>query len=204
MIFRDINSENFSNTINKIYNHYLFLLFVSGFSLAIFSKSFFILFTNSRYYSSILFVPFLIISVILSGINTYLEVLLVARGRQGLLGRIIFITALVSLSLNLILIKILGIYGCIIASLGAYLISNIICHYYTSLSNRKLLHQFILFIIIAFLPNCINLNNIIFEIIIKISAIIIFTLISIKFFNIGFDNLIKYKIYKKLFYGKKN
>lgn len=149
-IFREHSNEGFINTVDKLYKVYIAFLYVPAFAITLFTSEILHFFTSSsQYYAAGNYIVYLIVSVIISGINIFLGTLLIANNRRRIVTFSSFASAIVSLIVNLLLIKYYGVLGACIASILSFLV---VCIFYFSkvfLLNKYLWQQ-ILFVIIFF------------------------------------------------------
>jgi O-antigen/teichoic acid export membrane protein len=129
ILFRYYLGENFDNINLKFYKLYLCLLIIAAFGTGFFSKEFFLFATSTAFFSAYKMIPFLLISVVISGINSYLNILMIACNKQKLVSIISIFSGVLSVLLNFIFIPLLGTYGAIIASSISFLLVNIFYHY---------------------------------------------------------------------------
>ena len=190
ILFKEYFNENFQEINLKLYKFYLLALFAGAFGTSIFSREFFAIATSGVFREGYKLVPLFIVSVIIAGINTYLNVLMIANKKQKIVSFVSIISAIISVVLNLILIPYYGCYGAIIASAASFLFSNIIFQYHTVIIKKFFISQVILIAQIVFVPiiydELFNFN-ILINFVLKIIICILFILLSFKFFNIDLN-----------------
>ena len=195
VLFREYHGNNFEEINLKFYKLYLCILIIAAFGTACLSKEFFLIATSTAFLSAYKIVPFLLISVVLSGINTYLNILMITLNKQKLVSIISIISGVLSVTLNLILIPVLGFYGAIIASSISFLLVNIVCHYNVVIKSRYFFSQFVLLILIVVIPYyydiVISSTNLFLNITIKSLMILIFGIIAFFIFGINFRSFKK-------------
>ena len=195
VLFREYHGNNFEEINLKFYKLYLCILIIAAFGTACLSKEFFLIATSTAFLSAYKIVPFLLISVVLSGINTYLNILMITLNKQKLVSIISIISGVLSVILNLILIPVLGFYGAIIASSISFLLVNIVCHYNVVIKSRYFFSQFILLILIVVIPFyydiVISSTNLLLNITIKSLMILIFGITTFLIFGINFRSFKK-------------
>jgi O-antigen/teichoic acid export membrane protein len=189
-IFKDFGTENFSETNNNLYKIYLFLVILFGFGLSLFSKEVFLIGTSSDFLKGYKIVPFILISVIISASNLYLDMLLIAAGKQKIVSYTTILSAVLSVILNFTLIPIFGYFGAIIASIAAFTITNIICQYNIKLENRYIANQFFFISIIVIIPLLydefvsLNLYNLFWDFLFKSLIMVLFSTVLYYFFDL--------------------
>ncbi len=152
ILFKEYFNENFQETNLKLYKIYLMAIFIGAFGASIFSKEFFIIATSGVFREGYKLVPLFIISVVIAGINTYLNILMIANKKQKLVSLVSIISAVISVVLNLIFIPYYGCYGAIIASAASFLFSNIIFQYQTVIKKKYILTQIALMSLVVLVP----------------------------------------------------
>jgi O-antigen/teichoic acid export membrane protein len=190
MVFKDFNSDNFSETNSKLYTIYLFLVILFGFGLSLFSKEVFLIATSPDFLNGYKIVPFILISVIISASNLYLDMLLIAAGKQKIVSYTTILSGIISVILNFALIPIFGFYGAIIASITAFTFTNIVCQFNVKLQKRYIAVQLLFLLIIIAIPPfydefiSLNIDNLVWDIFLKSLIMIFFSMALINFFDI--------------------
>lgn len=198
ILFKEFFKENFQETNLKLYKIYLLVIFSGAFAASIFSKEIFLIATSEAFKVGYKLVPLFIVSVVISGVNTYLNILMIANKKQKLVSLVSIISAGISVILNFILIPNFGCYGAIIASVVAFLFSNIIFQYHTVIKNKYIISQFLLMaliVLIPFLYDEIFEMEIVLNITVKIFIFILFAVLSLIVFNIDL-------VFFKMFFSK--
>lgn len=195
VLFREFNNEGFEEVNLGFYKIYLFALIVAAFATACFSKEFFLIATSAEFIPAYKIVPFLLLSVIIAGVNTYLNILMIALNKQKIVSVLAIISGISSVGLNFLLIPKFGIYGAVIASTTSFLIVNIVCHYIVKLKKHYLFSQFLLLILVVLVPSYFErvfaFGNIGMQIGLKFVVVIIFSGLALFCFNINISNLKK-------------
>lgn len=198
ILFKEYLSNNFQKTNLNLYKIYLLAIFIGAFLVSIFSKEFFIIATSGFFREGYKLVPLFIVSVIVSGINTYLGVLMIANNKQKIVSLISIMSAIISVILNFLLIPYLGTHGAIIASALSFIFCNIILQFNTVIPNKFISAQIFLVLLIIFIPFTFDLycgNNILINIILKSFISILFILLSLIMLKINIIDLksLRYK-----------
>jgi O-antigen/teichoic acid export membrane protein len=200
VLFKEYFNENFQETNLKLYKVYLLAIFVGAFGASIFSKEFFIIATFGVFREGYKLVPLFIVSVVIAGINTYLNILMIANKKQKIVSLVSIISAIISVALNLIFIPYYGCYGAIIASAASFLFSNIIFQYHTVITKKYILTQILLMSLVVLTP---IIYDAFFEFEL-ISNIAIKAIVSLGFIFLSFKILhIDLSFIKSKFYTKK-
>lgn len=190
MVFKDFNSDNFSETNSKLYTIYLFLVILFGFGLSLFSKEVFLIATSPDFLNGYKIVPFMLISVIISASNLYLDMLLIAAGKQKIISYTTILSGIISVILNFTLIPIFGFYGAIIASITAFTFTNIVCQFNVKLQKRYIAVLLLFLLIIITIPPfydefiSLKIDNLVWDIFLKSLIMIFFSIALLNFFDI--------------------
>lgn len=187
VLFKEYFNENFQETNLKLYKVYLLAIFIGAFGASIFSKEFFIIATSGVFREGYKLVPLFIVSVVIAGINTYLNILMIANKKQKLVSLISIISAVISVILNLIFIPYYGCYGAIIASAASFLFSNIIFQYHTVIAKKYIITQILLMSLVVLIPTIYDIAfefQLIVNIVIKAFISLAFIFLSFKILNI--------------------
>jgi len=189
-IFREHNNEGYLQLVDKLYRFYLASLYISGFLMVLFVKEILLFFTTSQYYGAGFYVLYLVIAVIISGINIFLTTLLIADNRRKIVSYSSFVAAISSFVANLLLIKYYGVLGACIASILSFLVVSIFYFIKVILKHRYLLVQFFflaIFLSVTYLmPSTLTLTA---DIGIKLLLVAFFLLIVKKSLNIELPTL---------------
>jgi len=152
IIFKEFTEDNFQDTNIKLFRIYLFALFAGAFCTSIFSKEFFVIATSGVFREAYRIVPYLIISVVISGINTYYGILLIANKKTIQVSSIFILSAIINIVLNFVFVPYYGYYGAIIASTISFLAANLIFQHNIIINNKHLTAQAVLIILVVVIP----------------------------------------------------
>lgn len=175
-IFKDHGTPGYQDKIELLYKFFLLSLLCAGCFLSVFSREVFLFFTSARYLSAYRLVPFLVIPVIIAGINTFLSTLMIAEGKQLLITKGTVLSAAVTLLGNLLITPRLGIPGAIMTSMASFTLVTIYYQFNLKLEKKMLLEQLFLMGVVACLPflPVYNLTNVGLVILLKLSIFIAF------------------------------
>lgn len=148
-IFREHSKEGYKPLVDSLYKIYIVALFIPGFMLILYVKEILLFFTSQQYYPSAQYVVYLVVAVIVSGMNTFFGTILIADNKRKIITYSSFISAIASFALNLVLIKIFGVFGACIASILSFLVVYIFYFRKVDLVNKYLFQQ-VLFVTIFF------------------------------------------------------
>lgn len=201
VLFKEYFNSDFQQTNLKLYKIFLLAVFVGAFGASIFSKEFFIIATSGVFREGYKLVPLLIVSVVIAGVNTYLNVLMIANKKQKMVSLVSTISAVISVILNFIFIPYFGYYGAIIASACSFLFSNIIFQLNTFIIEKYIHTQIALMLLIIIVPTVYDTYfdiNFIANIILKLVLSLLFVLLTIIVFKIDI-NFIRRKFLRPKF-----
>jgi len=192
VIFKEFYNDSFQNTNMKLFKVYLFSLFAGSFCISIFSKEFFEIVTSDAFYLGYKIVPFLIIPIVISGINTFYGIHIIAAKKTKLNSITFTLNAGINVVLNFIFIPFWGYYGAIMASTISFLITNLIFQYNVNIEKKYLLSQFVLVSLVTIAP--IFFNNyfhlsVFFAIIVKTILCLIFFILILFFLDLNYIKL---------------
>ncbi len=177
-IFREHNSADYLDKVNKLYKIYIAALYVPAFCVILFSREILFFFASKQYFTAANYVSYLVIAVIVSGINTFVGTLLIADNKRSIISYSSFTAAILSFIINLVFIKYYGVIGACVASILSFLVVSVFYFIKITMHKKYLLQQFSfisIFILAAYFihPDV----AIILTIFIKILLVIIFGLI---------------------------
>lgn len=193
ILFKEYAGSNFIAVNSLLYKSYLSVIIMGAFGVAIFSKEIFMIAASKNFLVGYKIVPLLVTSVAISGINIYLDMLLITENKQKIVSYTTILSGVISIIINLILIPIFGYYGAIIASISSFLTVNVICQFSLKIEKRFIFPQVILIILVALIPylydTLIPLRGILSNIMLKLVLFIVFALITAKWFYINVNQL---------------
>ena len=183
ILFKAYATDDFASLSARLYKYYLLFVYIGGFGIAIISKEVFRFMGSKAFQAGYVIVPGMVLSVILSGVNLYLNTILIAEKRQKIISISIIISATVSIALNFILIPHYGYYGAIVAAFSASIAGNIISQYYARVKGKLIIQQVLLLAIVLGVPLLFdlfsNFNNL--AVILLIKALLVMTFSGLTF-----------------------
>lgn len=187
ILFKEYASSYFEDLNTRIFRYYLLLVFAGGFALSLLSKEVFLLATSGKYHSGYTIVPFMVVSVIIAGANVYLSTLLVAKRKQKILSIATIFSAVLSISVNFLLIPYLGYKGAAISSILASCTSNIIEHAFVKLKHKLIYQQILLLVIVCATPYLFDylLPDLNMGLSIGLKLVLLLTFSALAFFILG-------------------
>lgn len=151
-IFKEHGTPAYKEKVTFLYKIFLFAVFLSAAGISLFSREIFHYLTSQKYMAAAYLVPFLVLPAIVSGLNTFLSTLIIAEGKQVVVTKGTFISALFTLIGDLILIRIYGVPGAIATSILSFAVVYFYYHFHVELNNRLFLPQLFFLVIIIVIP----------------------------------------------------
>lgn len=119
---REIESTNDKKYYVEVFDNYAFVLFFSAMIIISISKIFMGFYVGSEFLESWHFVPILVICAVFAGISSYFGSMYGAL-KKNLNSMVTTVSsALLNITLNLVFIKLIGIYGALIGSIVSYFV----------------------------------------------------------------------------------
>lgn len=109
--FKTFGSDNFVSVFQKVRDMLLFVVLIGGICLSVFSREFFIYFSSEKYDTAYLYVPIIVIGAIASAIGQMYTTVLTAQGRTKTNALITVAGAIISITLNTIFLRFVGIWA---------------------------------------------------------------------------------------------
>jgi len=211
VFYKNMDEEGMKKFFTKTLNYFTLGISFLSMILILFSKEIIILFSvgNTDYWGAYIIVPFLVTSLIFTGINGQLILPFQKMKMTKLISKITIISAAINFVLNLILIPHLSSIGAAIST-GLAQLFSMICYFYfmkkrdvAEFELAKILKIFGLIAATLFVYYIINDYSLLYRVVLKILLLSIFA-VFIYFFNIldnneikNFTNFIKEKIKQK-------
>ncbi len=193
LFFKHFGKDDFIGIYTNIKNMYIYLTLVGALFLSLFSKEFFIIFSSKEFLLAHKFVPYILIGTVASSISLLYSTIITAMGKTKHNALITIFGALCSILVNILLLKVIGIWAAILASALTYILSLLIRIYF---SKRQFFEsKSVMAFLIAFFPailfNSLEFNlsfNI--ELLIKAIISIGITILLTLFMNIKIKKII--------------
>jgi O-antigen/teichoic acid export membrane protein len=148
-IFREHAHKYFMEFADKLFKIFIAALYIPGFAMVLFARETLLFFTSSQYLPAEKYVVYLVVAVIISGINTFLTTLLIANNSRKVITYTFLAAAGISFIANLLFIKYFGVLGACIASIISFLIIYIFYYKKVVLKHTYIIQQ-IVFAVIFF------------------------------------------------------
>jgi len=128
LLFREAKEENFMNSFYTIKKQYMFLVFVIGLLVIMFSQELLHFITSEKFYEAYYLVPFIVLAAISKGIYMLYAVLLMIQKNTKLLSKAIFLGAIVNIGINLLFVEAYGSIVAAISTFVAFLLMTMMVH----------------------------------------------------------------------------
>ncbi len=151
----DTLEQDFIPYMSKMNNIYNFALYALALGLSLFSKEALMIVASKSYYSAAFYVPFVLVGVVFSGRNMLMSCALTAEKRSVISGIGTMIGAVLSVTINLILIPKIGVIAAPIALSVSYMVMNIylkVCTKIKFFNNLQDAVAMIIFLVVSVFP----------------------------------------------------
>lgn len=125
-IYKRHGSDNYYGFIKKIQSAFFVVVYAAGLAISLFSQEVFYYMTSGDFHEGYKLVPILIIGVVMTGQNVIYSGVLSADKSTKVIGLATLIGAAFSLSFNIFLIPIWGVYAAAISSAISFTIMNML------------------------------------------------------------------------------
>lgn len=147
-IFKRYGKPDYFLFLKKVQALFYIAIYVVGLCICLFSQEVFYFMTGAGFHEGYKLVPLLIIGVIMSGQNVIYNGLLSAERRTKVIGLVTLLGGLFSISFNLILIPIGGIYAAAVSSAVAFTIMNVSLYFLVQFEGKSMLRELLCIITI--------------------------------------------------------
>jgi O-antigen/teichoic acid export membrane protein len=178
-IFKNWGSKNFIILFEKIRDTYVYILLIGVLCLSIFSKEFFQIMSNIKFHEAYWYVPLIIIGVYSSSLSMLYGTIITAKGKTKINSIVSIVGAIISISLNVLLLPILGLVSAAIVSSFALTVELFILIGYSRLElnhKKPLLSVLIVGVTIYFTVYFLSFEQILNAILFKILVVILLIL----------------------------
>lgn len=196
-IYKEHSNTSYYQTVDKLYRFYIVSLYVPAFCMILFAKEILVFFTASQYFSAENYVIYLVVAVVISGINIFLGTTLIAEGKRKIISYASTTAAIISFISNLLFIKYFGVLGACIASILSFFVVFIFYYSKTTILHKYLIQQ-LSFIVIFFVSEYFLQSSLPLEldILIKLLLLTGFLFLAKKILNIQLPPLSSLKTLK--------
>lgn len=174
-IFKHFGNPDFNNEFEKIRDIFVYVLLIGTFGLGIFSKEFFILFSNESFHLAYKYVPLILIGVYFSGLNMLYSTIITAKSRTKINMIINLFGAFISITFNFIFLERFGLVAAALVSSFSIMFMFVLAKFNakTHITNsRPFVGAFLVAILVYLLVFKFSPISIMFSLSIKVSALI--------------------------------
>ncbi len=114
--FKTYGTIEFKSRFTRVFDVYFTLLLLGALGLGLFAKEFFILFSNEAYHEAYFFVPLILIGVVATSLKLMFGTVITASGRTKISSMITITGGIISVTLNILLLRHWGIIAACISS----------------------------------------------------------------------------------------
>lgn len=187
--FKIYGTSIFGERFEHVHNAFLFFLLLGATVLSLYAKEFLSIMSSESFWSAYLYVPILLIGVVSSSMCNLYGTILTAQGKTKINSMISMIGGFSSVIMNILLLPRLGITAACMTSAFAFLgmlIASILLSR-IRIPYKKILIALILTFILTVGPvYCLELDSMLFSILVKLGCFIILSLITAKLLNFKF------------------
>ena len=180
-IFKNWGSEDFIKIFDNIRNGFVYVLLIGVLCLSIFSKEFFQIMTNVKFYHAYWYVPMIIIGVYSSSLSMLYGTIITAKGKTKINSVVSITGATISIVLNILFLPKFGLITAALVSSFAMTVMLFISIWYAELKISHIRPAFSLLLVasvIYIMVYTVHIDNIIYSIILK-SIVSLFVIIGI-------------------------
>lgn len=192
-IFKSWGQEDFLRVFEKIRNSFVYVLLIGVLCLTLFSKEFFQIMSTAKFHNAYFYVPMIIIGVYSSSIRMLYGTVVTAQSKTKMNSAVSIIGASISIILNILLLPKFGLICAALVSSLALTVESFILIRYSNLNinHFKPFLGFLIAAIFIFLfVYIIEIDQIIYFILVKIGVLLVTVLLLSKIFSINPLNII--------------
>lgn len=128
--FNMYNKPEAPRFFSKIFTYYAFVLFWSSLGIGLFSREIIVLFSSSEtYYDAYLYVPWLVTAISFFGLQNFFVIGLHHAKKTRRVATITLLVLVFSLTLNVLLIPRIGLYGAVVSAILSGLMMMFLSYY---------------------------------------------------------------------------
>ena len=169
--FQTYNTPDFKNRFIIVRDFLLSIVLIGCVFIGVMSKEFFIIFSSQDYHTAYLYVPIILIGVVAYSMGIMYETVIIAREKTLVNTIITIVGAIISISLNVILLERIGIYSAASVFALSFIIVLVAKEYYSKLRInhvRPIITSVLVFVVLFAICFYMNIDNIYISILIKI------------------------------------
>lgn len=193
-LFRRFGTEGFNTFIRKTQSAFFSAIYVGALFLCLFSQEIFVLMTTDAFHQGYMLVPALAVGVIMTGQNVIYGGILQGEKRTKMQGTATIIGAIVSVSVNLILIPYFGVYAAACSSALSFFVMNMILFCAMTFPGKTIHREMLLVMLV---PTVSYLLFIIFKeislllILVKILTMISYSIFALWLLHVDMNQMVK-------------
>lgn len=191
-MFKKYGTIDYFSFVKKIQSLYFYVIYVGALCLCLFSQEIFYVMTSTAFHSGYLLVPILVLGVIMTGHNVIYGGVLDGERRTKVQGFATTASGILCVSLNIFLVPIGGTIAAALSSAVSYILMSLFLFYKMTLPGKTFFREISqVFILVGISYSIFYLfkDISVLSIIVKLLAIIIFSIFSSKMLNVKFDLL---------------
>lgn len=192
-IFKRYGKEDYYPFLNKAQKVFFAVVFICGLGLSLFSQEIFAIMTSEAFHQGYLLVPLLVLGVVFTGMNIIYGGVLQGEKRTKVQGLATVMSGVLSVSLNVILVPIWGVYAAALSSASSFMAMSLFFFWKMTYPGKRIYREIILIIslvvisyIIFYLFDSISIHSVI----LKIISLFAFSYLTIKIYKINIKQVV--------------
>ena len=186
-LFKRFGQEGFYDFVRKIQSFFFCMIYAGALGLCLISQEVFVIMTSESFHKAYLLVPALIVGVIMTGQNVIYSGILRGEKRTKIVGTATVVGAVVSVSMNIVMIPYYGTYAAAVTSAICFFVMNTILFCTMTYPGKSMWRETILVILVPVI------SYIVFSffkeisalgIVVKILSLVIYTRLAFYLLNI--------------------
>ena len=191
-LFCRFGNDGFYTFIRRVQSLFFFSIYVGALGICMFSQEVFYIMTSEAFHKGYLLVPALMVGVVMTGQNVIYSGILQGERRTKVIGSATVVGAIVSISINIILIPYFGTYAAALASAVSYIVMNTVLFVSMTYPGKSIWRESLLVLtipIITYISFGLFKDISIYSIIIKMMIIILYGYIALYLLNIDINDI---------------
>lgn len=174
--FKTYGKPTFVDSFEKVRDILLYILLILALCLTAFAKEFVQLFTKPEYEEAYIYVLPLVVGVVINTLSIMYATVLTAQSRTKACAAISMLCAVVSVTLNIILLPRIGVWSSAIATIVINLLTYVLAKNLSKVktSNKTTVLLMVVFLVFSFSTILISINNLVLSLAVKIVMVLMF------------------------------
>lgn len=191
-LFRRFGKEGFFDFIRIVQSIFFSTIYISALLLTLYSQEVLFLMTSESFHHAYVLIPALIVGVIMTGQNVIYGGILQGEKRTKLQGTATVIGAIVSISVNLLLVPLFGMYAAVTASALSFIVMNAILFYAMTFPGKSMARELLLVLLLPVVAYSIFgffKNVCMLGIVVKMLAVLLYMALTLKLLHVNIGKI---------------